>query len=430
MTLFPDLPSLSTLSALARTSEQQLLSLPEPADRGPDDRATAAAIHQTLRAARSHYLSSHVDTIYNAVTDNHRLPLRLPDLLESITTAYPGILPSPHLFTLESGRVQADKEGFEIDQAILLRAVLRSPTSGPHLLESMLRPTPRSLSLLDTFQATGDLRLHSVHLSRQDGITHLTLIREDCLNAEDCQQVDDMETAVDLALLDPTTHVAAVRGGHMTHPRYKNKRVFSSGINLKRLHAGDISLVDFLLRRELGYISKILRGTTTDTDWRSPTVEKPWLAAVDTFAIGGGAQLLHTFDRVIAASDSYYCLPAAQEGIVPGMANLRLTRSVGARVARQILLWGRTIHATDPEASLLFDEVVPPDHMDTTVAEAANRLDNAAVLTNRKMLNLAEEPQDTFRHYAAEFALQQALRIYSQDVLTKVSRFTTAGRNP
>src|SRR5690606_32303152 len=134
-------------------------------------------------------------------------------------------------------------------------------------------------------------------LERRDGVAHLTMCRDDCLNAEDGRQVDDMETAVDLALLDPAVHVGVVRGGTMTHPRYRGRRVFSAGINLKALHAGEISLVGFLLRREVGYISKPVRGLLVERDdaWRSATVEKPWVAAVDTFAIGGGCQLLLVF---------------------------------------------------------------------------------------------------------------------------------------
>ena len=50
------------------------------------------------------------------------------------------------------------------------------------------------------------------------------------------------------------------------------------------------------------------------------------------------------------------------------------------------------------------------------------------MLANRRMLNHAEEPADEFRGYMAEFALQQALRIYSADVISKVSRFQEPGR--
>jgi len=51
-------------------------------------------------------------------------------------------------------------------------------------------------------------------------------------------------------------------------------------------------------------------------------------------------------------------------------------------------------------------------------------LDDPAVAANRRMLVAAEEPLDSFREYASEFALVQALRLYSEDVLTKVGRFT------
>src|SRR5690606_22192242 len=112
------------------------------------------------------------------------------------------------------------------------------------------------------------------------------------------------------------------------------QRVFSAGINLKHLHQGKISFVEFLLRRELGYISKIKRGLL-DIDVQlgdRRTKDKPWIAAVDSFAIGGGAQLLLVFDKVIASEDSYFSLPAAQEGIVPGLANLRLAKLTGGRI--------------------------------------------------------------------------------------------------
>jgi (3,5-dihydroxyphenyl)acetyl-CoA 1,2-dioxygenase len=262
-------------------------------------------------------------------------------------------------------------------------------------------------------------------VERRDGVARLTLCRGDRLNAEDEQQVDDMETAVDLALLDPDIRVGLIRGGEMTHPRYRGRRVFSAGINLKSLSSGDIPLVGFLLRRELGYLRKIGNGLSLgDTaTWHTQHAGKPWLAAVDGFAIGGGMQVLLVIDHVVAASDAYFSLPAAKEGIVPGAGNYRLARFTGPRLARQIILGGRRIRAAEPEARLLVDEVVEPEEMDAAIERGLDGLDGEAVLANRRMLNLAEEPEAGFRTYMAEFALQQALRIYGQDVIGKVGRF-------
>jgi (3,5-dihydroxyphenyl)acetyl-CoA 1,2-dioxygenase len=236
-----------------------------------------------------------------------------------------------------------------------------------------------------------------------------------------------METAVDLALLDPDVRVGLLRGGQMSSAHYRGRRVFSAGINLKALHAGGISLVDFLLRRELGYISKLMRGllVADASCWHSPTVQKPWVAAVDGFAIGGGMQLLFVFDYVLAAADAYFSLPAAQEGIVPGAANLRLGRCAGPRLTRQIILGGRRIWASESAASLVADEVVEPPGMDEAVERALHRMQSPAVLANRRLLNLADEPPDAFRQYMAEFAVSQALRLYSADVLGRISHFAT-----
>ena len=94
------------------------------------------------------------------------------------------------------------------------------------------------------------------------------------------------------------------------------------------------------------------------------TVEKPWIAAVEAFAIGGGCQILLVMDYVLAEAGSYFNLPARKEGIIPGAANLRLPRIVGERLARQGILFDRQFPADGPEGRLLCDQVVPVGEMD------------------------------------------------------------------
>jgi thioesterase DpgC len=416
----------SMLADAATRAADLIASLPAPAARSAEQRATVSAAMAELRTFRMQFMDRHADEVYDQLTDGRTAELRLAALVDVATASFPGLVPTRAQLAVERRREQADKEGLEIDQAIFLRGILRSRSAGQHLIDAMLRPTARATELLPDFTRTGLLELRSVRLERRAGRALLTMCRDDCLNAEDNQQVDDMETAVDLALLDRGVEVGLLRGGEMSHPRYRGRRVFSAGINLKSLHAGDISLVDFLLRRELGYMNKLVRGVRVEHDgsWHSGTIEKPWVAAVDGFAIGGGAQLLLVFDHVIAASDAYISLRASREGIIPRAANLRLSRSAGPRLARQVILQGRRIQASEPAARLWLDEVVDPEDLDAAVERALNRLRGPAVVPHRRMMNLMDEPPEKFREYIAEFALQQALRLYAEDVIAKVGRFS------
>ncbi|GAA0941869.1 (3,5-dihydroxyphenyl)acetyl-CoA 1,2-dioxygenase DpgC [Actinocorallia libanotica] len=411
------------LAAASAEVDALLDALPAGPARNPDQRKSAAEALLDRRRVRHAFLQLHAETVYDELTGGMRERPRLSELVFAAAEAFPGLLPCRERMAAERELAQADKDGLEIDQGFFFHAVLGSRRVGHHLLESMLYPTPRALALLDEWRRTGATAFGSLHLERLDGVAHLTLSGHRRLNAEDDRLVDDLETAVDLALLDDRVRVGVLRGGEMSHPRHRGRRVFCAGINLVDLHRGRISYVDFLLRRELGHLSKLIRGVRAKDAWPRRTVDKPWIAAVDSFAIGGGMQVLFSVDHVIAAADAYFSLPAAQEGIVPGMANLRLTALAGGRLARQVILGGRRIWAHEPEARLICDEVVDPHRVGAAVQEAAARLGGPAVVANRRMINLAEEPAEDFRRYAAEFALEQALRLYSHDVITRAGRF-------
>ena len=151
-------------------------------------------------------------------------------------------------------------------------------------------------------------------------------------------------------LLDDTIEVGVLRGGTVQHPKYAGRRIFNAGINLTHLYYGQISLIDFFIERELGLLHKIYRG-----HWRSESydeqyedyVEKPWVAAVEAFAIGGGCQLLCVMDRVLAEPGSYFSLPASKEGFIPGAANLRFPRLVGIKLAREGIFFERVFPRGD-----------------------------------------------------------------------------------
>ncbi|MGP4000500.1 (3,5-dihydroxyphenyl)acetyl-CoA 1,2-dioxygenase DpgC [Streptomyces sp. 8N706] len=416
----------------AAACDDRVAALPPKPARTPDEQAAADAAHRPVRSLRAGFLRRHGRAVYDEVTAGRALRPRLAELAVAAAERFPGLAPDRTRLAAEEALPQAHKEGLAIDHGVFFRQMLADPETGGHLLDSMRAPTARAHELLPAFARTGELDLGTVRVAREGATAQVTLANTDCLNAETNELAADLETAVDVVLLDDAVEAGVLRGAEMAHPRYAGRRVFSAGINLKHLHAGRISYLDFLLGRELGLLSKLRRGLWCDDGtpdaWPHLDLAKPWVAAVDTFAIGGGMQILLAVDHVVAGDDVYFSLPAAQEGIVPGMANFRLTALFGGRLTRQVILDGRRIGAGDPEARLVCDEVVAPAAVGDAAAAAAERLASPAVAVNRRMIDLAEEPPDRFRAYAADFAFAQALRLHSADVLTKVSRFSLAGR--
>ncbi|WP_223206489.1 enoyl-CoA hydratase/isomerase family protein [Streptomyces xanthii] len=400
-------------------------ALPPRVARSAAQQRDAAALHAVADALRRRFLAAHAEGVYAELTDGLTRHPRLDELTSLAAARFPGLVPTAAQLADDARHMQRNKEGWEVALGTFFQAVLNAPTAGNHLLRSMLRPTERARAALLDFQLTGRADLGIATVTRQDGIAHLELCNDEFLNAEDDAAVEALETGTDLVLLDPASHVGVLRGAPQSHPAHAGRRVFSAGINLTQLYHGDITLLGFLLRREAGYIAKFVRGLCLDDTagegwW--PDADKPWVAAVDAFAIGGGMQILPTMDRVVAADDAWFSLPAMEEGLVPGLANMRLLHSTGSRLSRRLVFWGHKLRATDPEASLFVDETVPADAMDTAVRAAAEHLDHPAVGANRRMLTMVEEPLDLFRRYLAQYAYEQSRQLHSPALITTLER--------
>jgi thioesterase DpgC len=279
----------------------------------------------------------------------------------------------------------------------------------------MLRPTEEALARLDDFRVTGVADLGGTYLERRGRSAYIEIRNDRHLNAEDCDTLPTTEVAVDLALLDPQVEVGVIRGAVVSHPRYTGRRVFGAGLNLTHLYHGRIDYM-FFVTRDLGYVNKLFRGLSSPEHRPGEpedTTEKLWVAAVETFAIGGACQILHTVDHVIASRGTRLYLPARKEGILPGASNLRLARSVGDRLARQAILSGLEFEAGTPHGDLLCDEIVDSsDEMDAAVARRIDALTSSGLVNaagNRRALRVGSEPLNLFRQYMATFCREQAI---------------------
>ena len=384
--------------------------LPAKPDRTEDEQRDAERILQALDVVRDAFLTRHTRALYAELTNDGSSAVRADDLVYAAAERFPGLTPRRLVVNAERERLQKDKDGHEIAQGKLLGHVLANPETGRHLIDAMLRPTALALEHLDELTSTGHVDLGTAAVTRAGKIGTVELKNPRHLNAEDDTTTGPLEAAIDLALLDPGIEVAVLRGGVVEHPRYAGRRIFGAGLNLTHLYRGQISYLFFPVR-DLGLVHKVFRGLTDPERAPDDTREKLWIAAAETFAIGGGCQLLLAVDHNLIEDGTRCTLPARNEGIIPGAANLRLPRFVGDRRARQAILSDREL---SPEE--LADDIVEGGEMDAAIERTANHLMSAGAVSgvaNRRALRIGQEPLETFRTYMAAYSREQAVCHFS-----------------
>ncbi|MCW5771902.1 MAG: enoyl-CoA hydratase/isomerase family protein [Rhodospirillaceae bacterium] len=424
-------------AAYWRETDHALEALPPKPKRNARQAEEAAAMLTAARAARTRFLTAHIETLYRRLTADLARYVRLENMIFDAATLVPGLVPTREAWTREMALKQADKEGVEVDQGLFVARLMAVPALGAHLCHAMQLPRAESLERLDEMKRTGRVDLGKATVERKGAVSIVTMRNPEALNAEDDSTMVPFEMAADLALLDPETKICLLRGGPVPHPKYAGKHAFGAGINLTDLYWGRVPYL-FYLVRDLGFVNKMYRGLTDADDPADETVadtiEKMWVAAVEEFAIGGHCQILLVMDYILAAEGAYLTLPARKEGIIPGLANLRLPRFIGDRLSRQAVMYERRFDSSSPEARLIFDEVVPAGEMDAAIERVTAGLTNSGVVNaaaNRRAFRIGQEPTRALCEYLAVYAREQAYCHTSPALVSNLERFwNAANRRP
>lgn len=126
-------------------------------------------------------------------------------------------------------------------------------------------------------------------------------------------------------------------------------------------------------------------------------LEKPLVAMIHGFCVGGGCALALTADLRYAADDAVFAIPAARLGLgynAPGIETL--VQVVGVPAAKEIFFTARRIPAAEALQLHLVNRVLPKADLEPYVRELANAIAANAPLTirsaKRVMRELAHEP--------------------------------------
>jgi 2-(1,2-epoxy-1,2-dihydrophenyl)acetyl-CoA isomerase len=138
--------------------------------------------------------------------------------------------------------------------------------------------------------------------------------------------------------------------------------------------------------------------------------EKPVIAAVNGTAAGIGAHLAFACDLVLAAEPAKFIEVFVRRGLVPdGGGAYLLPRLIGPQRAKELMFFGDALTAADAQRIGLVNRVVPPDDLEKTAREWAERLATGptrALALTKQLVN-ASLDTDRAAAFAAEAAAQE-----------------------
>jgi crotonobetainyl-CoA hydratase len=203
----------------------------------------------------------------------------------------------------------------------------------------------------------------------QGHVAVLTLDRPEAMNAVNAALSTALGEGVERAAADPAVRVLLLTG---------KGRAFSAGADLKALAAGEPIGAEG--HDEWGFAGFVRH-------W----VDKPVVAAVNGFALGGGTELALACDLVVASTEARFGLPEVTRGLFAAAGGvIRLQRQIPAKRAAEIALTGQPIDAATALAWGLVNRVVAPDDLLPTalaLAEAVAGNAPTAVRQTKRMLH-------------------------------------------
>jgi enoyl-CoA hydratase len=215
----------------------------------------------------------------------------------------------------------------------------------------------------------------TILVEQRDAVTLVTPNRPQSLNALNSQVLGELIEAFAAFEADDTQHCAVLTGS--------GEKAFAAGADIKEM--ADKPAADF-------FLEDFFSGWNADFTGR---IRKPWIAAVNGFALGGGCELAMMADFIIAADSAKFGQPEIKLGVAPGMGgSQRLTRAVGKAKAMEMVLTGRMMDAAEAQRSGLVARVVPAAELLGEAMKTANEIaamPRMAAMVNKEMVNAAFE---------------------------------------
>ena len=245
-----------------------------------------------------------------------------------------------------------------------------------------------------------------IELEVQGAVAWLRLNRPEALNALNRELTSALEHALDdvAAREDVTVLVVGGRG-----------RAFCAGNDIAEMGSITPAEAEALASRQAALMDRFSR------------LPQVTLAAIDGYALGGGLMLAVAQDLRIASDRSRLGLPEVTLGFNPAYGIARFLDIVGGGAGRDLLLTGRTVHASEALRLGLVNRVVAAPTLETSVATWATdiaRFPRAGLSATKRIIRALStgSPSDEPQAYGATLRTSEARARIAEFVARHPSR--------
>jgi len=212
----------------------------------------------------------------------------------------------------------------------------------------------------------------SIEVVRNGEILEVTINRPKA-NAIDAATSREMSAVFESFMKDSQLRVAIMTGA--------GTRFFSAGWDLTAASEGEAFESDYGVG---GF------GGICELKYRP----KPVIVAVNGMAVGGGFEIALAADLIVAAEHAEFFLPEANLGLIADNATIRLPKIVPPNIAREMLISGRRMSATEAQSWGIVNQVTSTENLMTAARELATKICTAAPLSVAAVLELVRDLED------------------------------------
>ena len=212
----------------------------------------------------------------------------------------------------------------------------------------------------------------SIEVVRNGEILEVTINRPKA-NAIDAATSREMSAVFESFMKDSQLRVAILTG--------TGTRFFSAGWDLTAASEGEAFESDYGVG---GF------GGICELKYRP----KPVIVAVNGMAVGGGFEIALAADLIVAAEHAEFFLPEANLGLIADNATIRLPKIVPPNIAREMLISGRRMSATEAQSWGIVNQVTSTENLMTAARELATKICAAAPLSVAAVLELVRDLED------------------------------------